>query len=945
MPTWTQRDLLLAATSTPADAAVTGALDANPPNTPAALAPRAVISAESPSRVPTPAPRILYVLAGDLPNLSALTEQLPAQAQLLILDADTDGIEQLATTLAARPQASYDAIHMLGHGDSGRLALGNATLSQATLARYQPALAVIGRALTADGDLLLYGCNVAQGEVGAAFIADLAQATDADVAASTNLTGAGGDWVLESAAGTIETAALAAPADDRLTLSLSSFNTLITNKLWSTMAEFAVAAYEDTLGNSVRAALLATGKWEPPNFTVAADETAITYSNGYYKYAPTGIDFASAFVARCADTLVLSLTGSDDWVDWASDIINMNPAFDALRPLLTAVDGYVANPLNGIRQVYVVGHSLGGALAQAYLLGLGNAPSHPDTATASYRAYTFGAPGFNDDWVIGDFFPGHDDRVIQLEATTDPIADLLTKTGNTVHVQDSSAWSSDYQLAHHGKDRYLAIARFLDSQLQASPQDHNGQGFDIPSGGQRLLMPIDGSAELGWTIGTGNEDVYDDIPAYDFPIAFGGIGNDILGRADGLGDSDADTLYGGTGNDTYYVDHAGDIIVERANAGRDQVYATVSYRLAAETEDLTLSPDSAFLAFDAALDGTGNALANRIQGNAAANALFGGSGNDTLDGGLGMDQIYGEAGDDVLYAADGGDLLRGGTGNDSYNVRRVDYDALISLDVPTYTLFDEAGALDRLYLWDDGQMNLNGLEDLSFRAVGSDLWIDLDIDLTLDDDDEGRVIVKNQANTANALESLYLADKNGVVFGNPFALTSVWSALLANGSDDWFRMTAPASGSDPSAIAIVPGSGTGGSGAGNTQGGANTLSLDAPLVLRGQVGEIGSSISYTITPAMKGAIQLELDLAWLYGDSGEDKTYRVDVMDASQTPLESFRINGDETFRVGVVGPTALSIRLTNTGDTREVFNVLNGQFTLTVRQADKYINIFAMSA
>ena len=300
-----------------------------------------------------------------------------------------------------------------------------------------------------------------------------------------------------------------------------------------------------------------------------------------------------------------------------------------------------------------------------------------------------------------------------------------------------------------------------------------------------------------------------------------------------------------------------------------------------------------------------------------------------------MDQLYGEAGDDVLYAADGGDLLRGGTGNDSYNVRRVDYDALISLDVPTYTLFDEAGALDRLYLWDDGQMNLNGLEDLSFRAVGSDLWIDLDIDLTLDDDDEGRIIVKNQANPTNALESLYLADKNGVVFGSSFALTSVWSALLANGSDDWFRMSAPASGSDPSAIAIVPGSGTGGSGAGNTQGGANTLSLDAPLVLRGQVGQIGASISYTITPAMKGAIQLELDLAWTWGDAGEVKTYRVDVLDASQTLLESFRINGDKTFRVGVVGPTAHSIRLTNTGDTREIFNVLNGQFTLTVRQAD----------
>ena len=63
-------------------------------------------------------------------------------------------------------------------------------------------------------DRLLYGCDVAQGERGQAFIEQLAAATGADVAASNDPTGAaalGGDWVLESRAGeTVQTLALTA---------------------------------------------------------------------------------------------------------------------------------------------------------------------------------------------------------------------------------------------------------------------------------------------------------------------------------------------------------------------------------------------------------------------------------------------------------------------------------------------------------------------------------------------------------------------------------------------------------------------------------------------------------------------------------------------------------------------------------------------------------------
>lgn len=103
--------------------------------------------------------------------------------------------------------SSLDSIHIISHGSSGQINLGAAQLSQDTLAQYQTQLATIGNALSATGDLLLYGCNVAQGAHGQTFISALANAMGADVAVLavlTDLTGAaflGGNWVLEAQTG------------------------------------------------------------------------------------------------------------------------------------------------------------------------------------------------------------------------------------------------------------------------------------------------------------------------------------------------------------------------------------------------------------------------------------------------------------------------------------------------------------------------------------------------------------------------------------------------------------------------------------------------------------------------------------------------------------------------------------------------------------------------
>lgn len=135
------------------------------------------------------------------------------------------------------------------------------------------------------------------------------------------------------------------------------------------------------------------------------------------------------------------------------------------------------------------------------------------------------------------------------------------------------------------------------------------------------------------------------------------IGNAAANRLAGLGGKDrldggagADTLVGGLGNDTYVVDDPGDVTTELAGEGTDLVTAKVSWALGANLENLTLLGT-------AALDGTGNDLANVINGNAAANRLSGGAGKDTLSGGAGADLLIGGAGADVLTGGTGADTF------------------------------------------------------------------------------------------------------------------------------------------------------------------------------------------------------------------------------------------------------------------------------------------------
>ncbi|NUB29006.1 DUF4347 domain-containing protein, partial [Azospirillum brasilense] len=144
-----------------------------------------------------------------LADWQTLMAGVAAGIEIVLLDGSADGLAQMAAWAAGR--SGYDAIHVLSHGAAGQVRLGALLLDTAAVADRAAELAALGGALTQTGDLLLYGCDVAGGN-GASFIAALAEATGADVAASTDRTGSfaiGANWTLEAGTGSLETSSLA----------------------------------------------------------------------------------------------------------------------------------------------------------------------------------------------------------------------------------------------------------------------------------------------------------------------------------------------------------------------------------------------------------------------------------------------------------------------------------------------------------------------------------------------------------------------------------------------------------------------------------------------------------------------------------------------------------------------------------------------------------------
>jgi len=145
----------------------------------------------------------------------------------------------------------------------------------------------------------------------------------------------------------------------------------------------------------------------------------------------------------------------------------------------------------------------------------------------------------------------------------------------------------------------------------------------------------------------------------DADYLLGGAGNDTLYGSDVFAANDngwADTMDGGPGDDTYYVEPHDSISGDAG--GIDTVVArATNWILGDNFENLTLRGQD--------LQGSGNALDNVIDASGVRNASLGGfAGNDLLITGSGANTASGSDGDDTVLGGDGQNVLYGGQGDD-----------------------------------------------------------------------------------------------------------------------------------------------------------------------------------------------------------------------------------------------------------------------------------------
>jgi Ca2+-binding RTX toxin-like protein len=301
---------------------------------------------------------------------------------------------------------------------------------------------------------------------------------------------------------------------------------------------------------------------------------------------------------------------------------------------------------------------------------------------------------------------GTGDDVYNVDSTGDVVTEYANEGTDTVKVRRSS-----YTLPDNFENADL---RYYSGSISVTGNSVNnvfimgtgaqsvsgGAGFDTVSYAHTSAVSVD---LLNWTFGGEAADDY----MTGIENLTGSAYDDVL-RALGTqsiidGGPGADVMEGRNGGDIYYVDNSGDVVIEAAGGGSDEVRIRnlASYTLPAFVEKLTNTTNLMFT-------GTGNSMNNVITGGTTTDYLHGAAGHDTINGGDGDDELHGGNDHDILNGGSGSDLMYGGYGNDVFYV---DYegDTIVELI---------AEGTDHVYTSLTDYMLSDHVEILTFNGVG-----------------------------------------------------------------------------------------------------------------------------------------------------------------------------------------------------------------------------------
>lgn len=399
----------------------------------------------------------------------------------------------------------------------------------------------------------------------------------------------------------------------------------------------------------------------------------------------------------------------DPW-GFTEAYLNIQPLVaDALRDVIAASNDPNQNPY---AKVFITGHSLGGAMAQAALLDIyenmdiplwENSELFPglpplgvnerlfnryqdirsgwSNIQAEVIGATYGAPGLNmdppglqgeslgkfTDLIAHNISSGvYNNRFFQFEHNapiqddSDVIAELGTEIGEWVEINLEEAVASHYD------------------GLFSFPYLHAMDGYQ-----ESLIRAITGQDLDGGAIngGSGN----DVIVVNSVRPANGGVGNDIY-VVNAVTDNQIINDRTGSNRLLFTGLLAGAVSAQVSgadlrliwNTSHDIIiknwYSSSSNQQLVEIDFVSLSDDEArslthyFNDYDAANPISGLGIPWYLQGGQRNDVVYGGTEDDSVEGFDGNDALYGQSGNDTLAGGAGNDTLVGGEGNDIFTI-------------------------------------------------------------------------------------------------------------------------------------------------------------------------------------------------------------------------------------------------------------------------------------
>mgnify|MGYP000330201144 CR=1 FL=1 len=426
---------------------------------------------------------------------------------------------------------------------------------------------------------------------------------------------------------------------------------------------------------------LLTGGWKPLDLNIATTsgtyksssttfKTTNKMDDGFYTYAN-----AAALVATSGNSLVLSFRGTNDYSEKGASnpldpLDNYYPDYDHWKPidfistdsmskhyqyfssLFSSLNGYLLNH-SDIENVYVTGHSMGGAMALEYM------SSNPGSYYDSYdlEAITFAASPFvsSRSWLFGtasrkDY--SDDNRITQIEIAQDPIEEswealvdsnrpgkVVRLSGDqTLDTPDSSFLIYNFRQDNHSMSYYQEMAYGIDQSAWS-------QIVGSSSLNQVVDVYLAGDQSDDEFIVSGSDDT---LNGKDFDLVFGGEGNDIIyanSNSKANGGSGVDTLVFSSNKSEYSL-----YLNDTSN--ESSAYSSSSYIIFNNFERLK------FQDMNIALDLDGNAgdvvkIIGAMFGSVAANNKYiVGEWLREIDAGIGYKGLVDKALNILIYSPD-----------------------------------------------------------------------------------------------------------------------------------------------------------------------------------------------------------------------------------------------------------------------------------------------------